>query len=684
MDRERKPYRHSTTFYRKCKYKINTNHTLLSEEITQNKPCPALQQDLHKPSTLNLPNTSSLRNDLFLKESLAKSQIELIRENEEFNNTDNEEENDGTHTYNLQENLRTWSVTHKPSISALNDLLKILNENGLKLPKDGRTLLRTYDIQIKPMGHGHFWYNGIKQSLENVVDFINIDKVPYIELIFNVDGMSLFNSTASEIWPIAFAIHGMPQIKPMFAAIFYGTGKPPLELFLEDFIAELREVLKNGLFFNGKKLHVKFKCFVCDTPARAFLKGTPYFNAGKSSCIKCTVEGKWDKKGRHMSYPKFDCPLRTDCSFRNKLDEDHHIHNTPLVDLPIDMVEDFIIADSLHLFDLGIMRKCLMSWCTGSYNFQTKLRGSEIDLLNQLLESCEKIRPKEIQRTIRSVKFLKYWKGTEYRVMLLYLGFVVLKDVLTKEVYEHYVLLACAATILSCKTYLKYIEIAKILLDDYLEGCINIYGSDSISSNFHNLCHVIDDVKKFGCLSDISSYQFENSLGHLKSLVRSGKQPLTQIANWVKRMSITNTNKICSDSVQNRDICVKGKISDGVYTKIYIQDIMFSDDGKNSWFLSKTNDIVKIENVQQHSTHYSITGSALDSREDFFLAPFKSSKLNIYSSNGVRCSQSEELQPKMLPSRSYTTADIRCKLFQLRYKNKFVFFPLLHSLDVFI
>lgn len=64
------------------------------------------------------------------------------------------------------------------------------------------------------------------------------------------------------------------------------------------------------------------------------------------------VVGQWDKKGRHMSYPRFDCPRRTDESFRNKTDEDHHKEDTPLTDLPIDMVEDVVVADSLHLFDL--------------------------------------------------------------------------------------------------------------------------------------------------------------------------------------------------------------------------------------------------------------------------------------------------------------------------------------------
>lgn len=323
------------------------------------------------------------------------------------------------------------------------------------------------------------------------------------------------------------------------------------------------------------------------------------------------------------------------------------------------------------------MRKCLLSWCNGSFNFQTKLRGSDIELLNIMLESCEKNRPNEIQRNIRGVKYLKYWKGTEYRVMLLYLGIVVLKDVLIKEIYEHFLLLSCAVTILSCNTYNVYVDIAKALLEEYLEGCINIYGVDSISSNFHNLCHVIDDVKKFGALPGISAYQFENSLGQLKSLVRSGKQPLKQIAHWVTRQSNTG-NK--SDA---QEFHLKGEIKDAIYRKIYLKDFMLGRDDKNSWFLTKNNDIVKLQNVSLQEGNILITGKQLENQQDFFTLPFKSSKLNIFSADYSKNQSmaSEEPQHEFLLQKQYNLTEIKCKLFCLTYRNKSVFLPLLHTLD---
>lgn len=70
--------------------------------------------------------------------------------------------------------------------------------------------------------------------------------------------------------------------------------------------------------------------------------------------MKCTVGGDYFRDGHHMSFPRIDCKLRTNESFRNREDSDHHKNDCHCIEkLPIDMVEDFVIADSLHLLDLG-------------------------------------------------------------------------------------------------------------------------------------------------------------------------------------------------------------------------------------------------------------------------------------------------------------------------------------------
>lgn len=54
-----------------------------------------------------------------------------------------------------------------------------------------------------------------------------------------------------------------------------------------------------------------------------------------------------------MSFPRINCSLRTNKSFREKNDSEHHKEDTPLLALPIDMIDDIIISDCLHLIDLG-------------------------------------------------------------------------------------------------------------------------------------------------------------------------------------------------------------------------------------------------------------------------------------------------------------------------------------------
>lgn len=57
-----------------------------------------------------------------------------------------------------------------------------------------------------------------------------------------------------------------------------------------------------------------------------------------------------------MSFPRIDVALRTDASFRNREDLDHHKTDSIIEKLPIDMVKDFVVADALHLVDLGLFK----------------------------------------------------------------------------------------------------------------------------------------------------------------------------------------------------------------------------------------------------------------------------------------------------------------------------------------
>lgn len=67
----------------------------------------------------------------------------------------------------------------------------------------------------------------------------------------------------------------MDHIQPMVIAIWSGLSKPnDVNEYLRRFVNELNEILEHGISINNKQIVVSLRCFVCDTPARSFLKGS--------------------------------------------------------------------------------------------------------------------------------------------------------------------------------------------------------------------------------------------------------------------------------------------------------------------------------------------------------------------------------------------------------------------------
>lgn len=105
----------------------------------------------------------------------------------------------------FKENLHNWAFNYNITRRALNDLLKMLNKFGVKfLPLDSRTVLKTpKNIQVLDVANGKMWYNGLEDCFRST--FATLRMV--VQLNFNFDGMSPFNSSKKELWPILAAIH---------------------------------------------------------------------------------------------------------------------------------------------------------------------------------------------------------------------------------------------------------------------------------------------------------------------------------------------------------------------------------------------------------------------------------------------------------------------------------------------
>lgn len=107
----------------------------------------------------------------------------------------------------LNNKLRTWISRHNISQRAVNDLFSILIAFGLiGLPKDCRTLVRTpQNIIIRTIAGGQYWYNGIEHGIR--LSFSKIISDVVLQLNISIDGLPVFNNSATTFWPILANFH---------------------------------------------------------------------------------------------------------------------------------------------------------------------------------------------------------------------------------------------------------------------------------------------------------------------------------------------------------------------------------------------------------------------------------------------------------------------------------------------
>ena len=431
----------------------------------------------------------------------------------ESDNSDDDPERANDGVPSAKEKLAAWCNKNSIRLTAMDELLGILRSADAKelrqLPKTARALMktkRTVETQVKS---GMDYVNlGVEKSI-----MINFQKYPEsvrsqittIPLSLNVDGMPLFNSSKLSMWPVLCSI----QLEPVTVfPLSITCGNKPSDLaFLEDNIAELKNVIANGLVIDSCHYNIEIKCIMCDAPAKALVKAVKQFS-GYYGCDRCEQTGQWMGK---ITYPEIrNLPLRTDDSFRRQRQEEHHKGVTPMLQLPIDMIKQFPI-DYMHQVCLGVMRRLMMTWFRGPLRPGYRLPNEQRERVDGKLIGLRSAIPSEFARKPRSVTELEHWKATEYRQFLLYTGHHALQDVLDQKYYDHFLALSVACTIMiSPQLVQEFLDLARQLVEYFVDAARVLYGDGFLVYNVHSLLHLPDDAQYHGCLDNCSGFQFEN------------------------------------------------------------------------------------------------------------------------------------------------------------------------------
>lgn len=566
----------------------------------------------------------------------------------------------------LCDDLRECFQNHHFSQKAIGDLLSILKKHGHHdLPQDARTFMKTpsnCNEKIIEMSGGKYIHFSLVENLHKIIKNHIISETEIhinLKLNINVDGLPIAKSSGSQFWPIlGDVVIDNITTDPFLIGLFHSNKKPenPNE-FLKFFVDEYKSIEKNGLIIEDKVYSIKLACIICDAPAKAFIANIKN-HTGYHGCTKCICEG--DYLERRVVFLSTDCTLRTNESFRNRTDTEHHRGPTILEELNIDMIKQLPI-DYMHLVLLGVTKRVLLLWTKG--NKAVRLKKNQIENLNEMYLLTSQYVPSNFQRRPRSIADIDRWKASEFRLFLLYIGPVILKNILDDKRYNHFLSLVIGIRLLSERNQsIENIDYANQLLLYYVKKFGIFFGNEYYTYNIHNLIHLPEDVRVHGALDSFSAFKFENYMFKLKQLLKTSRYPLQQIHNRI--VEERNLQKKCEPYKYPLIIRKKENI-----TGVQLQNSTLSLKPNDNCVLLENNQIVLIEKFDIINSHVVCSGRYYLDPGQFFESPCNSKTIGIYTV------KQEFLSKNII---SFNIESIVKKCFRIPYLEYMVIVALLH------
>lgn len=547
--------------------------------------------------------------------------------------------------------LRHWALNNNVNHKQLDSLLKILKPLHPYLPMSSKTLLNTErNVQVSELKtlhgtDGYYYYFGIKYMLQNIFKHTLVFEEADIKLLFNIDGIPLQKSTSMQFWPILGKIVEAKNFvfKPFVVGLFYGNSKPQsVNEYVKCFIDELNELLNTGFqTLNGKKYKIVLKGFVCDAPARAFLKCIKG-HTGFYGCERCIVKG--ELINHRMVYLSNTDLKRTHDSFISQSNKGHHTGVTPFTQINgFDLVQGFFL-DYMHMSCLGVMRRLLSLWLKGN----SKLSATQRRILSDRLVAISPFMPFEFSRKARDLKDVDRFKATEFRFILLYAGPIILKGLLSIEKYRHFLKLHVAMRML-CMSSCDTKELVYNLMHQFTSEIPNLYGNEEMVYNIHSIHHMAYDVLQQNYdINEYSCFDFENYLGQLIRLVRGSKNPLQQVVRRI--LELNNNNSELFKKVNILGITR----SNGDITKITLKFQCINPKNYiDSYVILKSNRIMKINRIEEVGGEILLIGNAFQKVQPFFENPCSSQKVSFFKVSKItdflfRCSVNDVITKAMV------------------------------------
>jgi hypothetical protein len=553
---------------------------------------------------------------------------------------------------NLSTILFSWYQRNCIAKSALTDLLQSLKDTTFAefklLPGSAITLIKNClncnasltQIVSTTEENGHYVYFGIQNMLNKCFQqpigaciFENT-----ISLFVNVDGLNILKSENKSIWTITVKIPDLAR-SPFLVGFFFGFNKPNINSFLDNVCDEIVKLKSEGLLIGGEHFNIKHVLFICDAPARSLIKCIKN-HTGYFSCERCEIEGEYVHDARTMVFDEYNCTLRTDTSFRQKLNEEHHHAGvvSPILKLiDFDVIKCFIL-DYMHLVCLGSFRRLLYFWLRNG-PVEYRLSGQMLNYLNSCILSTQQWITSDFSRKCRTLNHLDRLKATELRELLLYRGVICFPKVLSSPALKNYMLLHVGIFILCSPSLIRSQEIlafAKECLSTFVRHSVSLFGRKYCTYNIHNLLHICDDVTNFNYpFDEISSFPFENFFIRLKRIIKSPYLLHEQIINR------TLDNSLHHGLFEHFDQSIKFSRSQCIYVPrayedfsqyevVFIHAVRFSIEPPDCFFSNSRGDLFVIKHIVSRFAISGFLANMISNLQTLYNYPCDSCLLKIY------------------------------------------------------
>ena len=401
-------------------------------------------------------------------------------------------------------------------------------QNSCKLPAS----------EIVELKDGYFSYFSICDNLKTLIDSGYLLVNSSLDLILNVDGLPLFRSSGLSTWPILMSIPELRLQCPLPVGFFCGFKKPDVATLLSKLCNELIELKASNFRHKTIEIAINNIIFVADASARILLQCIKSHNA-KLGCAYCRVVGR--RLEDRTVFLGYNHEPRSD-SMYSLFKENNQTSLSPLCSVPGVQLSSSFPIDYQHLICLGLMRRLCNFYFSSIKGFKVpcKFSPSQIKEASAIVTSVRRYIPTEFSRKMRDFSELPFFKATEFRFLLLYIGPYVFRKLLRQDFYRHFLLLHFSIYSLSVHKAKSYVECSKACIHKFLDETVSLFSEKCLTYNFHLLSHLPDFVTLYGEIDRFSTFRFENYLSQLKKRIKPSSNVHKQINNSMLRLRKLN------------------------------------------------------------------------------------------------------------------------------------------------